>query len=91
MFEFFRANGHRISSHVGADPSRLSGTSLLDSFISSEELKFAIRASKSTCPGGNKINKTVLSHFPDCALDRLRGIFNAAFSAGYFPDRFKEA
>ena len=91
VFEFLRANGHRISPHAGADPSRLSGTSLLDSLISSEELKFAIRSSKSTCPGGSKINKTVLTHLPDCSLDRLRGIFNAALSAGYFPDRFKEA
>ena len=91
VFEFLRENGHRISPHVGADPSRLSGTSLLDSLISSEELKYAIRTSKSTCPGGSKIKKTMLAHLPDCALDRLRGIFNAVLSAGYFPDHFKEA
>ena len=90
VFEFLRANGHRISPHAGADPSQLSGISLLDSLISSE-LKYAIRSSKSTCPGGSKINKTVLPHLPDCALDQLQGIFNVALSAGYFPDRFKEA
>ena len=39
----------------------------------------------------SKINRIMLSNLPDSALDRLRAIFNAALSAGYFPDSFKEA
>ena len=91
MLDYLRANGHRVSPFNEADPSRLSGDSPLGCLISSEELKAAIRSSKSSCPGGSKINKTIIENLPDCALGRLRCVLTAALSAGYFPDGFKAA
>uniref|UniRef100_A0A0P4W158 Reverse transcriptase domain-containing protein n=1 Tax=Scylla olivacea TaxID=85551 RepID=A0A0P4W158_SCYOL len=74
-----------------ADPTRLRGDSPLNCRISSLELTRAIRSTKATCPGKSGINKTILSHLPVSALDRLREILNASLSAGYFPDGWKEA
>ena len=91
VLDFLGANGHRASPYNEADPSRLLGDSPLSCLISSEELKAAIRSIKSTCPGGSKINKTIIANLPDCALGRLRCILTAALSAGYFPGSFKGA
>lgn len=82
---------YRTFPFDSADPARLTGTSQLDCFISAQELAAAIKRGKPTSPGGSKINRTILSHLPASALARLRAIFNAALSAGYFPDGFKQA
>ena len=46
---------------------------------------------KKTCPGQSGINKTIMKKLPAVAIEKLRGIYNAALTAGYFPDKFKEA
>lgn len=91
VLDYLRQNIDRTTPHDRADPARLSGATALDCLISSEELRSAIKSSKATCPGRSSINKLILSHLPDPALGRLRDIFNAALSAGYFPDGFKGA
>lgn len=91
VLDFLRVNLERTTPYGSADPARLTGASTMDCRISTQELVRAIRKSKNTCPGSSGINKTILSHLPECALGRLRAIFDAALSAGYFPDLFKEA
>lgn len=91
VLNFLTDNIQRTKPHDTADPVRLSGKSPLTCLISAHELAHAIWHSKTSCPGKSGIKKTVLSHFPDSALCRLREIFNASLSAGYFPDWFKAA
>ena len=74
-----------------ADLTRLTGTTTLDCLISSRELTAALKSGRTTAPGSSKINRTILLNLPAPALDRLRAIFNATLSAGYFPDGFKGA
>lgn len=90
VLNYMNVNLHRTRAFDRADPARLTGNAPLNCLISSWELAGSIKG-KSTCPGVSKINKTILSHLPDSALARLRAIFNAALSAGYFPHAFKEA
>ncbi|KAG0702596.1 hypothetical protein GWK47_025047 [Chionoecetes opilio] len=84
-------NLRRSTPYESADPTRLGGASELDCLISSGELRGVLRRSRSSCPGVSGINKAILSYISGLAMDRLRDILNAALSAGYFPDRFKEA
>ena len=91
VLDYMADSTYRTIPYATADPTRLTGTSPLDCFISAQELTAAIKRGKPTCPGGSKINSTILSYLPDSALSRLRAIFNAALSAGYFPDSFKQA
>ena len=81
----------RTYPYPQAAPARLTGSSPMDCFILSCELAAAIKRGRPTCPGGSKINKNIISYLPDSALSRLRAILNAALSAGYFPDGFKQA
>lgn len=67
------------------------GFTHLTSLISQAELSSALKGRKSSSPGSSRINKTILTHLPGVAMDRLRGISNAALSVGYFPDCFKAA
>lgn len=91
VINYMNENIHRTSPFHTADTDRLTGQTHLDCEISSVELTDVIRGSKMTCSGSSKINKNVLSHLPGYAWSRLRNVFNAALSAGYFPDRFKAA
>ena len=91
VLNHLRQNIDRTTPHDRADPARLPGTSVLTCRISMEEISEAIRRSKATSPGKSGINKIILSHLPVGALRRLRDIFNASTSAGYFPDGFKGA
>ena len=59
--------------------------------ITVEEIKTSIRRSKKKTPGSTKINKVILEKCTDKTLEQLKNIFNACFSAGYFPNTFKEA
>lgn len=91
ILEYLRRNSDRLSPHESADPDRLTGDSALSCRISMEEIKNTFRRGRPTCPGSSKINKTVLQHLPEPALNKLKEILNAALSAGYFPDSFKKA
>ena len=93
VLEHLNLNNNILRTHPynNADPTRLTGQTALDCLISRQDIRQAIRTSKSTCPGASKINKTILLNLPDGALTRLRDVLNAALSAGYFPDRFKGA
>lgn len=85
------ANLYRTTPHGTADSARLTGASHLDCKISTEESGAAITSSKTTAPASRRINKLILSHLPGCALQRLRDIFSAALSTGYFPYGVKGA
>ena len=91
VLDYMATAVHRTYPYENADPARLTGSSPMDCLISSCELAAAIKRGRPTCPGGSKINKTILSYLPDSTLSRLRAILNAALSAGYFPDGFKQA
>ncbi|MPC44696.1 RNA-directed DNA polymerase from mobile element jockey [Portunus trituberculatus] len=73
------------------EPAHLTGTSPLDCVISAQELDAAVKGGRPTCPGGSKINRTILLYLPNSAFTRLWAIFNAALSAGNFPNEFKQA
>lgn len=91
VLDYLRRNTDRLSPHEMADPDRLTGDSALSCRISLEEIRNTFRRGRPTAPGSTKINKTVLQHLPESALKRLKDIFNASLSAGYFPDSFKKA
>ena len=91
VHDFLTNSFHRTQPHATADPERLRGDSDITCRISAGELRRAITISRPTAPGSSRINKALLSHLPDGALYRLRDIFNAALSAGYFPDGLKQA
>ena len=82
---------HRNYPYDNADPDRLTGSSPLVYLISSCELTAAVKRGRPTCPEGSKINKTIISYLPGSVLSRLRAILNAAPSACYFTDGFKQA
>lgn len=89
--EFLDANRERITPHHTSDLSRLNGENPLTDRITTEEINFIIKRLRKTCPGQSGINKTILSHLPLCAIERLAEIYNSTLSAGYFPDIWKES
>jgi len=91
VLNYLTNNLHRTRPLDAADRIRLAGDSPLSCLISSQEIREVIRSSGRTCPGNSGINRSILMHLPDSAIHRLRDIFNAVLSAGYFPDKFKEA
>ena len=91
VLDYMTNNTHRAQPHDRADPARLTGDTLLDCRISSEELAHAIKGGRTTSPGGSGIDRTILSYLPQAATRRLLEIFNAALSAGYFPTAYKGA
>ena len=59
--------------------------------ITMRELKDAINSGKNSSPGPDNIHYTVIKHFPTATLVLLLGLFNAMFSSGTFPKRWREA
>ena len=55
------------------------------------EVKQIIKESKNNSPGESGYKKELLINVPDSAIEYLIDIFNAALSAGYFPDKFKSS
>ena len=83
-------NLYRCVPYNNADITRLE-TGILDAIITKEEVKNIIKSLKKTSPGESGINKTILTHLPDTAIQRLTTIYNSTISAGYFPDKWKHA
>ncbi len=54
-------------------------------------IKRFIKRSEKKAPGDSKISKQRLEKCTDKTLEHLTNIFNACFSAGYFPLIFKKA
>lgn len=82
----------RQSPYHYSDLSRLDDdNNPLSSSIRNEDINNIIKRLKSTCPGQSGINKIILKQLPPPYITRLRNIFNASLSAGYFPDFFKTA
>ena len=85
-----RAN--EISTHASADLSRLNEDDLYLCPITQEDVVRAIkRFKKRKAPGSSGIKQDDLKNLPMSAITALTNIFNASFSAGYFPQRFKAA
>lgn len=59
--------------------------------ITLEEIKTLIKRTKRKTPGSTKISKVILEKCTEKTLNQLKNIFNACYSAGYFPKCFKEA
>ena len=88
---FLNINHHRLTPHHTADITRLNANNYLTTPVTDNEIESIIKKIKKTCPGESGINKTILKHIPKEAIKRLKNIFNASLSAGYFPDKWKEA
>lgn len=90
--QYLRHNQHKITPYHTGDKNRLNTDNNFLTFeITNEQITTIIKAMKSTCPGYSGINKIILKQLPEEAITRLRNIFNATLSAGYFPDKFKTA
>lgn len=89
--EFLNDNLDRITPFPTADPARLDSNSPFTCPITEEEISDIIKSMKKTCPGDSGFNKTILMNLPNISKYILKNIFNATISAGYFPDKFKEA
>lgn len=90
--EDLRTNADRTTPYHSADNSRLNNIdNPMTEEITMEEIKFLIKKIKKTCPGSSGINKTIMRNLPDTALKRLLDIYNATISAGYYPDKWKQA
>lgn len=90
VLHFLDDNRDRILPHDTADYSRLTNNPLTRR-ITVDELKTVVTKMKSTAPGLTGINKQVIMECSQSMIERLIDIFNASLSAGYFPDKFKEA
>ena len=88
---FHRINHQRLTPYHTGDITRLRADNYLTTQISNNEIETIINKLKKTCPGESGINKTILKHIPKEAITRLKNIFNASLSAGYFPDKWKDA
>ena len=90
VLEHLQHNLHRTTPYDNTDQSRLN-TGNTDTVITEDEVKNIIKKLKKTSPGKSGINKVILTHLPDNAITRLTNIYNNTLSAGYFPDRWKQA
>ena len=82
---------HRTTPYDTADPTRLQENHILTKKITEYEIISIIKSMKNNAPGESGIKKAALEKLPNVAIKVLQNIFNAALSAGYFPDRFKRA
>ena len=82
---------NRIKPYPTASNNRLNSDNNHTREITLEEIKMFIRLTKKKTPGTTKINKTILENCTEKTLEQLKNIFNACYSAGYFPNCFKEA
>ncbi len=82
---------NRTKPFPTANTNRLNVDTNYTKEITLEEIKMFIRRSKKKTPGSTKINKTILENSTSKTLEQLKNIFNACYSAGYFPNCFKEA
>lgn len=90
--EHLRINVDRTTPNHTANNNRLNNINEpMSEEVTIEEIKLYIRKMKKTCPGSSGINKTILKQLPDEAIIRLVRIYNATISAGYFPDKWKQA
>lgn len=62
-------NIHGTTPFETADAQRLKERTQLNSIITSEDMKYALKRSKASGSGSNLINKTILSHLPDAAME----------------------
>jgi len=55
------------------------------------EIKKAIKTSKDTAPGIDKISYSMLNHLGDHALMQITNLFTASLTSGRLPSQWKEA
>lgn len=87
---FLRENFDKIIPNYDIDYTVFNNSDIVKSKVRIEEAKILIKASKNTAPGSSGINREVLLHLPDNALQYLIDIFNDTLTLGYFPDRLKK-
>ncbi len=80
-----------VSTFPQSDLSRLNNQNHHVGEIDKEEIKRHIKRFKNKAPDFSKINKLILENITDKALNQLQNLFNASYSAGYFPNIFKSA
>ena len=86
------ARAREICHHDSVDLARLDEGDPFSSSITAEDVKRTIRSFKNRrAPGTSGVKKEDLIQLPLRALEFLARAFTAAFSAGYFPEKFKHA
>lgn len=89
--QYWNINNDKRTPYNTSDLTRLTGGEDINTRITSAEMKYTIKTFKNNTPGETPINKTILSHLPDNAIETIKHIFNHALSMGYFPKKFKTA
>lgn len=90
--EFLQQNEDRYKSFPVINLSRLDPENPVIKPITVQKVINTINSFKNKkAPGNSKINKMILQKIPKNMLKNLTHIYNAALSAGIFPDKFKEA
>lgn len=89
--QYINIFSNRIKPFPTANTNRLNVDNNYTKEITLEEIKMFIRRTKKKTPGSTKINKIILENSTNKTLEQLKNIFNACYSAGYFPNCFKEA
>ena len=88
---YINININRVKYFQTVDISRLNNENHHAREITIDEMKGYIWKFKNKAPGTSKINKQILVKCTDKAMEQLNNIFNACFSTGYFPRKFKNA
>ncbi len=88
---YINVNYHRVTSCPTSNLSRLSNENFQTREIEKEGIKRYIQKFKNKAPGFSKISKVILQNCTDKALEQLKNLYNACYSAGYFPQIFKRA
>ncbi len=82
---FIEVHKHRVTAHNTAQLTRLNNGCISVRPITTDEIKRHISRFKNKAPGSSRINKKVLENCPKKAIISLTNIFNACYSAGFFP------
>lgn len=89
--QFWNVNEEKRTIYENSDLTRLAGREEIDSLISTADIEGIIKSFKNNTPGETPINKTILRHLPDNAVETIKQIFNHSLSMGYYPNKFKTA
>lgn len=88
---YININHLRVSPYPTSNICRLSNENTQTSVITKEEIKSHVQKFKYKAPGSSGISKIILQNCTDSAFEQLTDLYNACYSAGYFPQIFKRA
>ncbi len=80
----------RLKAHNSSNLSRLNNDNFYTKKIELQEIMTYLKRTKKKTPGESKINKIIFEKCTENPMKQLVNIFNACFSAGYFPTCYKK-